>query len=318
MKILGIVVPCYNEQEVFSKTNEILLNKLLLLIKSKKISSKSFILYVDDGSKDNTLSIIKDLYDHNDHISYISLGTNRGHQNALYAGLIYIKDMIDISISIDADLQDDICAIDDMIDNYYKGYDIVLGVRDNRESDSLFKRLTAQLFYRLMNLLGANTIYNHADYRLLSADCLKELDLYQESHLFLRGIISILSYNRTVVYYKRNKRFAGVSKYPLKKMLSFAYNGITSFSIKPLTIILYLGLCTIFICIIFVIYSLYRHFSGATIDGWTSTFISIWFIGGVQLSSLGIIGSYIGKNFMESKKRPRFYIVECMKAKNYK
>lgn len=308
----AIVVPCYNEEEVFEDSNSKLLGLINDLIKKDKISSNSYILYVDDGSKDQTWNKIKTAFDDSNNVYGLKLAGNKGHQNALYAGLMYVKDNVDIAISIDADLQDDIDVIEEMIDHYRNGSDIVYGVRNDRSSDSFFKRFTAQTFYKLMNVLGANSVYNHADFRLMSKRAIEELSLYKESHLFLRGIMLDLGFETSCVYYSRKKRLAGESKYPLSKMISFAFNGITSFSIKPLTAILYVGIISIVISFITIIYAIVRHFTGATITGWTSVFASIWFIGGIQLVSIGIIGQYVGKNFIESKHRPRYFIAEYL------
>ena len=306
----AIVVPCYNEEEVFEDSNAKLLVVLKDLIDKKKVSKDSYILYVDDGSKDKTWAKIKKAYDESEYVYGLKLAANKGHQNALYAGLMYAKENADISISIDADLQDDTNVMEEMIDHYHDGSDIVYGVRNDRSSDSFFKRFTAQSFYKLMNILGAKSVYNHADFRLMSKRTMEELSLYKETHLFLRGIMPELGFKTSMVYYSRKERLMGESKYPLKKMLSFAFNGITSFSVKPLTLILYIGFVSILISLIAIIYAIIRHFSGETIIGWTSLFASIWFIGGVQLVSVGIIGQYVGKNFIESKHRPRYYIEE--------
>lgn len=305
---LAIVVPCYNEEEVLKDTNRQLIEVIKDLINKNKISDDSFIMYVNDGSKDQTWNEIVKAYKESNLVHGLNLAGNKGHQNALFAGLMKAKDEVDVTISIDADLQDDINVIEEMIDKYNDGIDIVYGVRNDRSSDSFFKRFTAQAFYKTMNFLGAKSIYNHADFRLMSKRSLDELSLYSESHLFLRGIATELGFKTDCVYYSRKERMAGESKYPFKKMVSFAFNGITSFSIKPLTMILYLGIVAILISIIAVIYSLVRHFQGETITGWTSLFVSIWFLGGVQLASIGMVGQYVGKNFIETKKRPRYYI----------
>ena len=305
---LAIVVPCYNEEEVLETTNEELVRVLKDLIDKNKVSDDSYIMYVNDGSKDSTWNRILEAYNETKLVRGLNLAGNKGHQNALYAGLMYAKEDADMSISIDADLQDDTKVIEEMVDKYNQGIDIVYGVRNDRSSDSFFKRFTAQSFYRVMNMLGAKSIYNHADFRLMSKRAMDELALYKETHLFLRGIMPELGFKTDCVYYSRKERMAGESKYPLKKMLSFAFNGITSFSVKPLTMILWLGFAAIFISIAAIIYSLVRHFQGATITGWTSLFASIWFIGGVQLICVGVIGQYVGKTFMEVKERPRYYI----------
>ena len=304
----AIVVPCYNEEAVFEDSNQKLLVVLKDLINKEKISSDSYLLYVDDGSKDNTWQLIAKAHEASENVYGLKLAGNKGHQNALFAGLMQAKENSDITISIDADLQDDVAVIEDMIDEYHKGSQIVYGVRNDRSSDSFFKRFTAQSFYKIMNILGAKSVYNHADFRLMSKKALEELALYSETHLFLRGIAPELGFKTSKVFYSRKERLAGESKYPLKKMISFAFNGITSFSVKPLTMILYMGIVAIFVSFVAIIYSLIRHFQGETITGWTSMFASIWFLGGVQLASIGIVGQYVGKNFIESKKRPRYYI----------
>ena len=313
--ILAIVVPCYNEEEVFEKTNRILLEVLDGLKNGGKISPQSFLLFVNDGSNDRTWDLIKSAYEANANVRGLSLAGNKGHQNALFAGLMYARENADVSVSIDADLQDDVEAIEKMIDEYNNGCDIVYGVRSSREKDSAFKRGTAQAFYKLMNAMGAKTVYNHADFRLMSKRVLDELSLYGETHLFLRGIAPELGFRTATVAYARKEREAGVSKYPLKKMISFAFDGITSFSMKPLTMILYLGIAAIIFSFVIIIYALVRHFSGETVTGWTSMFASIWFIGGVQLAALGIVGQYVGKTFIEAKKRPRYFVSEVLDRK---
>ena len=313
--ILAIVVPCYNEEEVFEKTNRILLEVLDGLKNGGKISPQSFLLFVNDGSNDRTWDLIKSAYEANANVRGLSLAGNKGHQNALFAGLMYARENADVSVSIDADLQDDVEAIEKMIDEYNNGCDIVYGVRSSREKDSAFKRGTAQAFYKLMNVMGAKTVYNHADFRLMSKRVLDELSLYGETHLFLRGIAPELGFRTATVAYARKEREAGVSKYPLKKMISFAFDGITSFSVKPLTMILYLGIAAIIFSFVIIIYALVRHFSGETVTGWTSMFASIWFIGGVQLAALGIVGQYVGKTFIEAKKRPRYFVSEVLDRK---
>ncbi len=316
IKRLAIVVPCYNEEEALVDTNEVLIDLLNDLIKRKIIKDNSFILYVNDGSKDNTWKVIEKAYKDSKLVHGLNLAGNKGHQNALLAGLMTVKDEVDVSISIDADLQDDVGVIEEMITKYYLGCDIVYGVRNDRTSDSAFKKFTAEAFYKFMNIMGAKTVYNSADFRLMSNRALEELSLYSESHLFLRGLATELGFKTDCVYYKRSPRLKGESKYPLKKMISFAFNGVTSFSDKPLTMILYLGFIAILVSIIAVIYSLIQHINGQTIQGWTSLFASIWFIGGVQLVSLGIIGQYVGKTFIETKKRPRYYIERYLNHNN--
>ena len=308
LKRLVIVVPCYNEEEALVDTDEVL-NKLMKdLIKRKVVKSNSFILYVNDGSCDNTWQVIKDAYKKSKYVYGLNLAGNKGHQNALLAGLMQVREKVDMTISIDADLQDDVGVIEEMVNKYYAGADIVYGVRNDRTSDSGFKKFSAEVFYKIMNKLGAKTVYNSADFRLMSNRALDELSLYSETHLFLRGLAPELGFKTDCVYYKRSPRLKGESKYPLKKMVSFAFNGVTSFSDKPLTLILYLGMFAILIAIVAVIYSLVQHANGYTIEGWTSLFVSIWFIGGVQLVCLGVIGQYVGKTFVEAKKRPRYYI----------
>lgn len=314
--ILAIVVPCYNEEEVLEKTNRTLLEVLENLKSKEKISPQSFLLYVNDGSKDGTWDLIKAAYEANGNVRGLSLAGNKGHQNALFAGLMYARENANVSVSIDADLQDDVEAIDKMIDEYNNGFDIVYGVRSSREKDSAFKRGTARSFYKLMNAMGAKTVYDHADFRLMSKRALDELSLYGETHLFLRGIAPELGFRTATVSYARKEREAGVSKYPLKKMISFALDGITSFSVKPLTMILYLGIASIIFSFAIIIYAMVRHFSGATVTGWTSMFASIWFIGGVQLAALGIVGQYVGKTFIETKKRPRYFVAEVLDHKD--
>ena len=317
-KQLAIVVPCYNEEEVLPDTDKVLNGLLDELIKKKLISASSFILYVNDGSKDSTWEKIKEAYRNSSHVRGLDLAANRGHQNALFAGLMQVKDEADMTVSIDADLQDDVRVIEVMIQKFYEGNDIVYGVRSDRTTDSGFKRWTAETFYRIMNRLGTKTVYNSADFRLMSRRALEELSLYSETHLFLRGLAPELGFKTDCVYYKRSPRTKGESKYPFKKMVAFAVDGITSFSDKPLDLILYLGLGAIFISFILLIYSLIRHFNGNTIQGWTSIFVSIWFLGGVQLVSLGVIGKYVGKTYIESKKRPRYYIAEYLDKKKKK
>ena len=308
MKRLAIVVPCYNEEAMFDYTNKHLIALLNDLITKNKILGNSYILYVNDGSDDQTWELIKEAYHHSKLVFGLNLASNKGHQNALYAGLMKAKENADVTISIDADLQDDISVIEEMIDKFNNGIDIVYGVRNDRTSDSIFKRVTAQMFYKLMSLLGAKSVYNHADFRLMSKRAIEELALYSETYLYLRGIVPELGFSTDKVYYARKERMAGESKYPFKKMLVFAFNGITSFSIKPLTMILYIGMIAIFISMIAVIYSFVRYFQGETISGWASMFVSIWFLGGVQLASIGVVGQYLGKNYIETKKRPRYFI----------
>jgi len=305
---LYIVVPCYNEEEVLQETASRLKYKLTELMEKGLISEKSRVLFVNDGSKDKTLEIIEQLHTSCSLFAGLSLSCNKGHQNALLAGLMTAKDYADAVISMDADLQDDINAVDGMWQKYMEGCDIVYGVRSKRKTDSFFKRLTAEGFYKLMDFLGAKTIYNHADYRLMSKRALEALENYREVNLFLRGIVPLIGFKTDKVYYERSERFAGESKYPLKKMLAFAFEGITSFSVKPIRLITLLGfLITLLSCGMFI-YTLVRYLQGNTEVGWASLIISIWAIGGLTLLSIGIIGEYIGKIYLEVKSRPRFFI----------
>ena len=310
LPILYIVIPCYNEEEVLKETTKRLKTKLKKLLKEKIISTKSRVMYVNDGSKDKTWDIIKNINSKDKLFTGISLSRNRGHQNALLAGLLTAKEYADIVISMDSDLQDDIDAIDEMIKKYLEGNDIVYGVRSKRKKDSFFKKKTAEGFYKIMNLLGVECIYNHADYRLTSKKVLEELSNYKEVNLFLRGIFPLVGFKSDNVYYEREERFAGKSKYPLSKMMNFAWDGITSFSIKPLRMICVLGFIILFISILIMIYSIIRKITGNTVPGWTFLSISIWFIGGIQMISIGIIGEYIGKMYQETKQRPRYIIEE--------
>lgn len=308
MKVLYVVVPCYNEEEVLEETTRQLKEKMESLIKDKKISKESRVMYVNDGSKDNTWKMIEEISEKEKLFTGISLSRNRGHQNALLGGLMTAKNYADIVISMDADLQDDINAIDKMIDKYYEGADIVYGVRSARKTDTWFKKTTAEGFYKFMKMMGADIVYNHADYRLASKRVLDELEKFNEVNLFLRGMFPLIGYKTEVVYYERNERFAGESKYPLKKMLNFAWDGITSFSVKPLRLICTMGFVILLISLIIMIYSLIRKLTGNTVDGWTFITISIWLIGGIQMISTGIIGEYIGKVYNETKRRPRYII----------
>ena len=302
------VIPCYNEQEVLPTTSSLLRDKLHHLIETGKISADSRIIFVNDGSRDATWDIIQSLHNEDEIFQGINLSKNMGHQNALLAGLMTAKDLCDAAISLDADLQDDINAIDEMVDKFNAGCDVVYGVRSARKTDTFFKRTTAEGFYKLMDALGAKTVYNHADYRLMSRRALMGLAEFGEVNLFLRGIVPMIGYKSDVVYYERAERFAGESKYPLSKMLSFAIQGITSLSTKPIKMITGLGFFIFLVSIAVLIYSLIRHFTGNTIQGWTTTVISVWAIGGLMMISLGVIGEYIGKIYLETKNRPRFII----------
>ena len=315
-KVLYVVIPCYNEEEVLDETAKQIDKKLKSLIKANKISKKSKVMFVNDGSKDKTWEKILDLHETNSLFTGICLSRNKGHQNALLAGLLTAKNYADVVISMDADLQDDINAIDEMIDKYLAGCDVVYGVRSSRKKDSWFKRFTAETFYKIMKFLGVNIVFNHADYRLTSKRVLEALDGYEEVNLFLRGIFPLIGYTSDVVYYERNKRFAGESKYPLKKMLHFAWDGITSFSVKPIRLILNLGILIFIISLLVTIYCIVVKLVGYTVDGWTFLACSIWLVGGVQMLSLGIVGEYIGKIYSESKKRPRYHIARNLEEEN--
>ncbi len=308
MLTLYLVIPCYNEEEVLPETSKRLKEKFRVLIDNQKITKESRIVFVDDGSKDKTWSMIEALHKEDSMYSGVKLSRNRGHQNALLAGLATVKGLCDAVISMDADLQDDINAIDGFIEEYEKGYEVVYGVRKARKKDTFFKRFTAEGFYKLMKGLGAEVVFNHADYRLLSNRALEGLLEFKEVNLFLRGIVPMIGYKSTNVYYERSERFAGESKYPLKKMLAFAFQGITSLSIKPIRLIIFLGFLTFFVSIIMLITFLIQHFIGYTVSGWTSIIVSVWALGGLQLLAIGVIGEYIGKVYLETKGRPRFII----------
>lgn len=308
--ILYIVVPCYNEEEVLEETTKQLNNKLLNLIKSRKISKNSKVMYVNDGSKDKTWSLIKKINKHNKFFTGINLSRNQGHQNALLAGLMTAKEYADIVISMDADLQDDIDAIDEMLEMFYQGSQIVYGVRNLRKKDTFFKRFTAEGFYKFMKIMGVDIVFNHADFRLTSKRVLNELSKFNEINLFLRGIFPLIGFNHNIVYYERKERIAGKSKYSLKKMLNFALDGVTSFSVKPIRMILNVGVITFFLSLIVIIYSLIVKLLGNTVDGWTFIVCSIWLMSGLQMLSLGIVGEYIAKIYNETKGRPRYIIAE--------
>ncbi|MEE1279648.1 MAG: glycosyltransferase family 2 protein [Oscillospiraceae bacterium] len=312
MKTVYFVVPCYNEQEVLPETSKRLLAKLEALIENCKISHDSRIVFVDDGSRDDTYKIISELHAQDERFCGIKLSRNRGHQNALLAGLMTVKDKCDAAISLDADLQDDINVIDEFIDKFSEGCDVVYGVRSSRATDTAFKRTTALMFYKLMLFLGVEMVYNHADYRLMSSRALNALSDFREVNLFLRGIVPLVGFKSATVSYERHERFAGESKYPFKKMLAFAIDGITSFSVKPIRMVFSIGVL-IFLCSIAVlIYSLIRWALGHTVTGWTTLIISIWALGGIQLLSLGLVGEYIGKIYKEVKARPKFIIDETL------
>lgn len=309
MNKLIIVVPCYNEEEVLPDTIRLLSGTLSDLIIKKKIAEDSKLLFVDDGSKDRTWDLIEENAKLSNYVTGLKLAGNVGHQNALLAGLTVAKDKGDVTVSIDADLQDDIDVIEEMIDKYSEGCDIVYGVRNDRKTDTFFKRNTAQAFYKIMKLMGAKSVYNHADFRLMSKRAVEGLSMYKERNLFLRGIVPTIGYKTGCVYYERKERMAGESKYPLKKMLAFAFDGITSFSVKPMTFIMSLGIIMICFATCMAIYSLVRFNQGEVIKGWTSLWLAMWFIGGIITFSVGLVGEYIGKIYMEVKERPR-YIIE--------
>ena len=308
--ILYIVVPCFNEEEVLPETARRLGDKLRALMNAGKISPQSRVLFVNDGSGDQTWAVITRLHRDNPLLCGLDLSRNRGHQNALLAGLMAARGRADMAISMDADLQDDVDAAGAMVDKYLAGADIVYGVRYSRKTDTFFKRTTAEAFYRLMDRLGAETVFNHADYRLMSRRALDGLAQFQEVNLFLRGIVPMIGYPTDTVEYERGERFAGQSKYPLKKMLSFALEGVTSLSVRPLRMITGLGFLVFLISLIMIVYNVVRWATGNTVAGWASLACSVWFIGGLILLSLGVIGEYLGKLYLESKDRPRFLIQE--------
>ena len=308
--ILYIVIPCYNEQAVLPMTAPLFLNKLKSLAAAGKISEDSRVLFVNDGSRDDTWKIIKDLSKQDPHFLGISQSRNRGHQNAVLAGLLEARDRCDITISIDCDGQDDINAMDEMVDAYLEGYDVVYGVRSSRETDSFFKRFTAQSFYKLLSAMGAEVVYNHADYRLMSARVLKEFANFKEVNLYLRGLVSLVGFQSTTVSYSRAERIAGESHYPLKKMLGLAIDGITSLSVKPLQMITGFGVFVAVISFIGCLWALITAICGKAVPGWASMTCIVCFVSGVQLVCLGIIGEYIGKIYLETKERPRYIISE--------
>lgn len=307
--VLYMVVPCYNEEEVLHETAKRLAEKYKSLISRELISPKSRVVFVDDGSKDRTWEIIEELHNSQEIFSGIKLSRNRGHQNAVLAGLMTVRTMCDMAITMDADLQDDINAIDEMVEKFHEGYQVVYGVRSARKTDTFFKKFTAESFYKFMKIMGADVVYNHADFRLMSARVLKELSKCKEVNLFLRGLVRTLGFKSCNVMYERAERFAGESKYPLKKMIAFALNAITSFSTKPLKLITATGLFTSVASVFAVMWSVIVKLTGHAKLGWSSTVCSIWFIGGIQLLGLGIIGEYTGRIYEEVKHRPR-YIVE--------
>ena len=310
--LLAIVIPCYNEEQVLGKAASVLLRLKEELVRKQKITADSFLLFVNDGSSDRTWQIIQTLHAGNPNIKGLNLAFNTGQQNALMAGLMTIRQRVDAIISIDADLQDDVSAIEKMIDQYHTGFDIVYGVRRSREADSFFKRHTASLFYKLMASLGTKTIYNHADFRLMSRRAVEQLSQYHERNLFLRGIVPLLGYASSNVFYDRNGRSGGNSKYSLHKMFNFAIDGITSFSIRPLRVIASLGFLFLICSLIAIGYTLYAWFHGETVAGWASLMISVWFLGSLILIAIGITGEYIGKIYLEVKHRPRYHVEEFL------
>ena len=310
--ILYLVIPCYNEEEVLHETAKQLLEKMNSMFERNMISRESRIMFVNDGSKDRTWEIIEELHASNSIYSGVKLSRNKGHQNALLAGLMTAREKADMTISLDADLQDDVNVIDQMVEKYYEGNDVVYGVRSARKTDTFFKKFTAQGFYKLMQAMGVDIVYNHADYRLMSRRALEGLSQFKEVNLFLRGIVPLIGYKSDVVTYERHERFAGESKYPLKKMLSFATDGITSFSIKPIRLITTCGFLIFMISLLMLAYFLVVHFMGRTVAGWTSTIVSIWAIGGLQLLAIGIVGEYIGKIYLETKERPKYLIEKVL------
>ena len=313
--ILYMIIPCYNEEDVLPETAKRLREKYASLAERQLIAPGSRVVFVNDGSKDATWRIIQELHRAEPELfSGIDLAHNSGHQNAVLAGLMTVKDICDVSISMDADLQDDINAIDEMLVKYYEGNHVVYGVRSARKTDTFFKRFTARSFYKFMKLMGADVVYDHADYRLMSSRVLKELAGYREVNLFLRGLVPLIGFQSCKVYYERHERFAGKSKYPLKKMLAFAVNGITSFSTKPLKLITGAGFLMSLISAAAIIWAFVVKLIGHSELGWSSTMCSIWFIGGMQLLALGIIGEYIGKIYAEVKQRPRFIVAEFINS----
>lgn len=312
MKTVWLVIPCYNEKEVLPETSKQLKVIMQDLIQREKISKDSRVALVNDGSKDTTWNIISQLHDEDELFVGINLAHNKGHQNALFAGLMTAKEYADAAISLDADLQDDVGAIEAFIDKFNEGKDVVYGVRSTRATDTRFKRSTAHAFYKLMKMMGADTVEDHADYRLMSKRALEALSEYEEVNLFLRGLVPMIGFETDVVYYQRNERFAGESKYPLGKMLSFAIEGITSFSTKPIRIITGLGFFLFSVSIALLIYFVVVWVLGYTVAGWTTIVISVWGIGGLQLLALGVIGEYIGKTYLEVKRRPRYKIADVL------
>lgn len=312
MTKLYLAIPCYNEEEVLRDSAEKLNIKFNDMMAEGKITSDSKIVFIDDGSKDRTWSIISELHNENPVFQGIKLTRNRGHQNALLCGLMTLKDKADAVISIDADLQDDINVFDEMVDKFENGCDVVYGVRSKRATDTFFKRFTAEAFYKILNRMGAKVIFNHADFRLMSRRALEAFSLYKETNIFLRGMVPLVGYKSDIVKYERAERLAGESKYPLKKMLALAWEGVTSLSIQPIRMITWLGAIVFAVSLIFIIYTLISFFVGAAVSGWASTLCSIWALGGLQLLAIGVIGEYIGKIYLETKRRPRYIVEEIL------
>lgn len=308
--VLYIVIPCYNEQEVLPVTSGMFLEKINSLIAKGRVAPESRVVFLNDGSKDNTWNIIQELANSDEHFEGVCLSRNRGHQNALLGGLMTVKDRCDITISIDCDGQDDINAMDAMVDAYWDGCEVVYGVRSKRDTDTFFKRFTAEGFYKLMNWMGAQVVFNHADYRLMSSRVLNEFANFKEVNIFLRGMVPLVGFKSTSVYYERAERIAGESHYPLKKMLALAFDGITSLSVKPIRLITGFGALISVISFVGVIWAVVEAILGSTVAGWASTTSIVCFMGGIQLLCLGVIGEYIGKIYLETKHRPRFIISE--------
>lgn len=308
--LLYIVIPCYNEEKVLPVTAPLFLGKLRELIAAGKIRQESKVLFVNDGSRDSTWQLIRGFSREDTHFAGISLSRNRGHQNALLAGLMEARDKCDITISIDCDGQDDLNAMNAMVEEYLQGAEVVYGVRSKRETDTFFKRTTAEGFYRLLKWMGAEVVFNHADYRLVSARVLREFSDFKEVNIYLRGMFPLVGFKSTSVYYERHERMAGESHYPLRKMLALAFDGITSLSVKPIRMITGLGIGISFVAFLLILYALISYFRGDVVSGWASSLIATCFLGGIQLISLGVIGEYVGKIYMETKRRPRFIIAE--------
>ena len=312
------VLPCYNEEKCLRETFGQLQEKYSKLVSEKIISEKSKILFIDDGSKDRTWDLILELGEEYDDVIGLKLAHNVGHQNALYAGLIYASDFSDATISMDADLQDNLSVVDGFIEKYCDGYEIVYGVRGSRKSDTGFKRFTAQTFYKMMKMLGVDLVYNAADCRLMSRRAVKQLGEYTEINLFLRGLVPLIGLKSTTVSYQRDKRLAGESKYPLKKMMNFAWDGVTSFSVKPIRMVLSLGIIVFVLSVIVMLYALIMWVVGQTVSGWTFTICSIWLVAGIQMISIGLIGEYVGKIYAETKRRPRYFVEKIIMNRKVK